>query len=141
MSRASRRGFTLIELLIVIVIIGVLAAIAIPKFAATKQEAYIASMKTDLNTLVTAEEAYYADYSAYTATYTNATTATAAIAWYPSGANRPTISNLSSSGWSATVTNNHVPTTAPQSTCGVYLGVATPPFTQDSIEGSPACEP
>src|ERR1700682_5947210 len=57
----NRKGFTLIELLIVVVIIGILAAIAIPKFANTKEKAYIASMKSDLRNLVTAEEAYFAD--------------------------------------------------------------------------------
>src|SRR6266704_1600052 len=60
--------FTLIELLIVVVIIGILAAIAIPKFANTKAKAYIASMKSDLRNLVTAEEAYFADSVKYTAT-------------------------------------------------------------------------
>src|SRR5438094_6898953 len=59
--RMNRKGFTLIELLIVVVIIGILAAIAIPKFANTKAKAYIASMKSDLRNLVTAEEAYFAD--------------------------------------------------------------------------------
>ena len=57
----NRKGFTLIELLIVVVIIGILAAIAIPKFANTKEKAYIASMKSDLRNLVTAEESYFAD--------------------------------------------------------------------------------
>ena len=62
----NRKGFTLIELLIVVVIIGILAAIAIPKFANTKQKAYVATLKTDLRNLVTAEEAYFADATTYT---------------------------------------------------------------------------
>ncbi|PYO66475.1 MAG: hypothetical protein DMD69_13725 [Gemmatimonadetes bacterium] len=64
----NRKGFTLIELLIVVVIIGILAAIAIPKFANTKEKAYLASMKSDLRNLVTAEEAYFADSVKYSAT-------------------------------------------------------------------------
>jgi type IV pilus assembly protein PilA len=60
MSR-SRKGFTLIELLIVVVIIGILAAIAIPKFANTKEKAYVAAMKSDLRNLATYEEQYAAD--------------------------------------------------------------------------------
>jgi type IV pilus assembly protein PilA len=61
----TQRGFTLIELLIVVVIIGILAAIAIPKFAATKDKAKLASVKTDLRNAMTAEEAYFFDSSVY----------------------------------------------------------------------------
>ena len=58
---SARKGFTLIELLIVVVIIGILAAIAIPKFANTKDKAYVAAMKSDLRNLATYEEQYAAD--------------------------------------------------------------------------------
>ena len=67
----NAKGFTLIELLIVVVIIGILAAIAIPKFANTKEKAYIASMKSDLRNLITAQEAYFADQVTYASTTTN----------------------------------------------------------------------
>ena len=59
----NKKGFTLIELLIVVVIIGILAAIAIPKFASTKDKAYIAAMKSDLRNLATYEEQYAADWN------------------------------------------------------------------------------
>lgn len=60
-----RGGFTLIELLIVVVIIGILAAIAIPKFAATKDKAKLASVRTDVRNSETAEESYFSDYNTY----------------------------------------------------------------------------
>jgi type IV pilus assembly protein PilA len=70
-----QKGFTLIELLIVVVIIGILAAIAIPKFASTKDKAYVAAMKSDLRNLATYEEQYAADnqgaYFSGTATSTS----------------------------------------------------------------------
>ena len=67
MARSKRRGFTLIELLIVVVIIGILAAIAIPKFTSTKGKAYAASLKADLRNLATAEEAYFYQWTTYSA--------------------------------------------------------------------------
>ena len=54
-----RSGFTLIELLIVIVIIGILAAIAIPKFGKTREKAYFKAMMADLRNLHNAQEIYY----------------------------------------------------------------------------------
>ena len=57
----NKKGFTLIELLIVVVIIGILAAIAIPKFGETRERAYVSSMQADLNQIRTAQEMYYQD--------------------------------------------------------------------------------
>jgi type IV pilus assembly protein PilA len=67
---SNKKGFTLIELLIVVVIIGILAAIAIPKFANTKEKAYMTAMKSDLRNMVTAEEAYFAENASYTSSLT-----------------------------------------------------------------------
>lgn len=61
MKVQGRKGFTLIELLIVVVIIGILAAIAIPKFSSTREKAFVSSMKSDLRNLETAQEIYYSD--------------------------------------------------------------------------------
>jgi prepilin-type N-terminal cleavage/methylation domain-containing protein len=64
-AAAQRRGFTLIELLMVVVIIGLLASLAIPRFSDTKDRARLASMKSDLRNLVSAQETYMMDYQTY----------------------------------------------------------------------------
>ena len=61
----SNKGFTLIELLIVVAIIGILAAIAIPQFSAYRQKAYNAAALSDVRNFKTAMESYYADNQAY----------------------------------------------------------------------------
>jgi prepilin-type N-terminal cleavage/methylation domain-containing protein len=73
LSKRDKRGFTLIELMIVIAIIGILAAIAIPQFTAYRARAYVSSMQADCNAIRVAEEAYYADNAAYKATTDPAT--------------------------------------------------------------------
>jgi type IV pilus assembly protein PilA len=62
----KNEGFTLIELMIVIAIIGILAAIAIPQFAAYRQRSYNSAAQADLRNAATAQEAYYVDNSMYT---------------------------------------------------------------------------
>jgi len=66
--KRHEKGFTLIELMIVIAIIGILAAIAIPQFASYRERGFIASMKADCNTIKIAEEAYFVDNNTYTTT-------------------------------------------------------------------------
>lgn len=63
--RNMRSGFTLIELLIVVVIIGILAAIAIPKFGETRTKANESAMKAELRNLLTAQESYFGDANTY----------------------------------------------------------------------------
>lgn len=61
----KEKGFTLIELLVVVAIIGILAAIAIPQFAAYRARGFDARAKSDLRNVATAEEAYFADNEIY----------------------------------------------------------------------------
>ena len=111
MKSTMRKGFTLIELLIVVVIIGILAAIAIPKFASTKQKAYMAAMKSDLRNLVTAEEGYFADNQAFS-------TSLAAINFAPSQNVTIGTITLGVTGWKATATHALVV----GKTCQVQVG-------------------
>ena len=127
MRMSSKKGFTLIELLIVVVIIGILAAIAIPKFANTKEKAYIASMKSDLRNLITAQEAYFADQVTYASNTTN-------LNYSVSAGNTVTIGTATGTGWTATSTNN-----ATTKTCGIYVGAVTPPVSGEA-EGAPTCQ-
>ena len=62
----DQRGFTLIELLIVIVVIGILVALALPQFAMVKEKSFDAEAKTDLRNMLTVENAYFADWQAFT---------------------------------------------------------------------------
>jgi prepilin-type N-terminal cleavage/methylation domain-containing protein len=127
----ARKGFTLIELLIVVVIIGILAAIAIPKFANTKSKAYVTAMKSDLRNLVTAEEAFFSD-STY---YTDATNLVN---------NRKTFKNSSGVGvpvvtpgagyWSAQVTHSQLA----GATCGIGVNT-TNPIVTTAGDGEPSC--
>ena len=61
----NRKGFTLIELLIVVAIIGILAAVAIPQFSSYREKAYHAASNSDLKNLKTGMEAYMADNQVY----------------------------------------------------------------------------
>ncbi len=93
----DRDSFTLIELLIVVVIIGIPASIAIPKFSSTREKAYFAAMKSDLKNLASQQEIYYSD----TYEYTNVVVSLSHVS--SSGVNSTIIGGTD--GWSATVTH------------------------------------
>lgn len=65
MKKGNQKGFTLIELLVVVAIIAILAAIAIPQFAAYRIRSYNAAAESDARNLKTSLEAYFADYQQY----------------------------------------------------------------------------
>lgn len=121
------RGFTLIELLIVVVIIGLLAVIAIPKLANTKQKAYVAQMKSDLKNLATAEEGYFYDSAYYT-------TSLAALNNFRASTG-VTLAVLEGTpgGWSARATHAQTPRE-----CVLYQGNASP-VAPATTEGKITC--
>jgi prepilin-type N-terminal cleavage/methylation domain-containing protein len=135
MSNKIRKGFTLIELLIVVVIIGILAAIAIPKFANTKEKAYLASMKSDLRNMATTQEAYFADFQVYVAgSASNVGGTTAAVnGFVPSSGVTVTAAASGGTGWSSTA--GHSGTTK---TCAIFVGVAA--VAPALVEGEPKCQ-
>jgi type II secretion system protein G len=127
MPWSKRRGFTLIELLIVVVIIGILAAIAVPKFQNTKGKANAASLRADLRNLITAQEAYFYDNAAYTTDINSLNirmTSGVTVAF----------GTASAGGWSARVTH---PMAWPIR-CAVFFGSATA-FAPATAEGLIAC--
>src|SRR5437763_9474401 len=116
----NRKGFTLIELIIVMAIIGLLAAIAIPQLTNTKERAHIAAMRSDLRNLVTVEESYFADSQKYSANPGAAYRVSA-------GNEMPTITTTQD-GWSASMTSS-----SSAQVCAVFIG--STPLQRASTEG------
>jgi prepilin-type N-terminal cleavage/methylation domain-containing protein len=110
-----RKGFTLIELLIVVVIIGILAAIAIPKFSNTKAKARLAAIKTDLKNLATAQEAFLFDNGKYA-------TLVGQLNFSASSGVAVSIVEATAGGWSGKSTH---PLSFPLE-CALFIGTAAP---------------
>lgn len=123
----TRKGFTLIELLIVVVIIGILAAIAIPKFNDTKKKAYVTAMKSDLKNLVAAGEAYFSENNSYVG-WSIPTTGSAGVAI--------AAGTLSATGWSATATHAN----AAGSSCEIGVGTGKPTGLAEGEPGGTSCK-
>ena len=124
----NRKGFTLIELLIVVVIIGILAAIAIPKFEFTKGKANVSAIKSDLRNLMSAQESYYYDYQTYAKDLSK-------LAVGKSRNVELVIHEADQKGWSATATH---PQAYPL-TCGVFVAGAPQRYPAD-VEGLIGCK-
>lgn len=124
---ARRAGFTLVEVMICVVIVGLLAAIAVPRFANTTAKANVATVKSDLHNLVTAQETYFNEHQAYAPSL-------ALVNAPVSRGVEVTIVTASATGWSAQAVH---PAAVPV-TCAVYYG-QTPPLAPATTEGVIAC--
>ena len=116
------------ELLVVVVVLGILAGMAIPRFKNTKGKAHSAALRTDLRNLATAEESFFYSNSHYTA-------ALDSLNFRGSPGVVVVIAEASLQGWSASTTH---PESYPLK-CAVFTGNATalPPAT---IEAQIACQ-
>ncbi|HEX6670346.1 MAG TPA: prepilin-type N-terminal cleavage/methylation domain-containing protein [Gemmatimonadales bacterium] len=128
--RTTRRGFTLIELLIVVVIIGLLSAIAIPKFANTKAKAVVSAMRSDLRNLAGTQETYWTEFN----TYYSGVIPDPSFNFRPSSNVTITIVSATPSGWSAQATAASI---TPQ-TCVIFYG-AVPPIPPATADAAVAC--
>jgi prepilin-type N-terminal cleavage/methylation domain-containing protein len=124
----NRKGFTLIELLIVVVIIGLLASIAIPKFSATKDKARMASVRSDIRNTMTAQEAYFADYNTFADLEDLQLNSNFLLSPGNTGTVLPDVS-----GYTATISNTTISTGISECTVQAGAGVAS------SLDGVIVC--
>jgi type IV pilus assembly protein PilA len=126
----KRDGFTLIELLIVIVIIGILAAIAIPKFGKTREKAYFKAMMSDLRNLQSQQEVYYSNP---TNNYTYANAVSNLTDFNPSAGVTVSLLNAGQTGWGATA--SHAALASATQNCAIFVGASAvvPPATTAGI--------
>lgn len=124
--RQKRGGFTLIELLIVVVILGILAAIAIPRFQAVRQKGYKAAMMSDLRNLASLQELYFNQNFSFGA-------AAADVELQVTDGVAIVINESSNTGWSATATHSGLP----GESCAIFHGsaAAAAPATVKSMVG------
>ena len=120
-QRRTDKGFTLIELLIVVVILGILAAIAIPKFSSVRERSYMTMVIQDLKNLASQQEVYHGDNWSYAGDV-------ATLRMIESEGVTISVNQFDGRGWAATGWHDTLPTRQ----CGIYYGVANP------SNGSPA---
>ena len=120
----ERKGFTLIELMMVVITVGALVALVVPKIGAFLDRAYVTTMTSDLRKLVLAEEGYFVEHDTYTVSPMLA-------GMVPSPDVTITISNVSAAGWEAEATHAKSKTK-----CRVYSGDRA---RSSATEGVPTC--
>jgi prepilin-type N-terminal cleavage/methylation domain-containing protein len=114
MRKNAHAGFTLIELLIVVVVIGILATIAIPKYSAMREKAYVAAVTSDLKNLASQQEIYLSNNYSYAPT-------TTALGLTLTKNVIISINEYSGTGWAATGTHSGLA----GAQCGIFFGSAS----------------
>jgi prepilin-type N-terminal cleavage/methylation domain-containing protein len=110
----ERAGFTLIELLIVVVVLGILATIAIPKFTAMREKSYIAAVTSDLKNLASQQEIYLSDNYAYA-------TVVSDLNLVVTDNVTLSVNEATGTGWAATGTHSGLA----GAQCGIFYGSAS----------------
>ena len=120
----ARAGFTLIELLIVVMIIGILAAVAVPKLEEARERAKYATLKSVLHSMAAQQEIYYNRFGRYS----SAVSALEFEAGTGIHIADPTLSGGADGqqGWTATATHDALPAS---SGCVIYDGMVSGPVT------------
>lgn len=125
--KVGAQGFTLIELLTVVVIIGLLTAIAIPRFGSARNKTHRAQMQSSLKTLVSAQESYFEENTSY-ATDVND------LEFNQTPGVTIMITETDPNGWSAKASHASV-----TEECGFYIGNVSPPAGVPVTEGVVGC--
>jgi len=123
----KRRGFTLLELIVVAVILGLLASIAIERFANTKEKTYLAAMKADLRNLITAEIVFSTDSLRFTTVV-----GSGGLTYQITTGNTVPSIVLTGDGFTAQISSTNTPRT-----CVIFMG--STPIAPATNEGEPAC--
>lgn len=132
----SRRGFTLIELLVVVVIVGALAAIAIPRFSAARTKSFYAAMKSDLKNLSASQEIYYSTHGyQYAGSAGLDANAAPGLEFSSSHGVGVTLRAVAGTGWSAEATHAGLDFAAQK--CAIFIGNAAvlPPAATQGLIG------
>ena len=119
-SRRASPGFTMIEVLMVVLVIGILAVITIPKFADQKERAYVTTMRSDLKNTAGAAEAFYSENRTYVGFPGTGSSAGVTVTIV-----------LSETGWSG-----HAVHASTAKTCDIQVGSAA---VAPNNEGEPFC--
>lgn len=126
----ARRAFTLIELMIVVLVIGLLVGIALPKFQDSKKRTYMAAMKADLHNLMSVQAAHVTAGNAYS-------TDTMSLGFRTTRGNVLAIPEATANGWIARVTHPG----AAGIECVVYVGTVGAATSPAVAESQVTCTP